>query len=438
MAAAGRNIVCLSALLTAVAVCRAEPVVLRGEQVPALLGAPVSSLRLVGRDGTLLPLQVDEVTEEGEYVCDRGTEPNADSGNAVLDRSDEIVFMYEDCLPCRDNDQRRNSDSPENNRIRQVLLRIGATDRCREALLCADTSLPVCTRRYISYDHTRQLCTTPRYYARFAPDRFHFVRAGIAGKKAGTWIDLTRELRIDIQLRALWGLLPVHYTEDNLICFVKRYKVGPLRLIRRGDLHLQLGPGIRGSRAAVNQICYPSMVSVPVSISLPVRFKHFFRDAYLEMAPVITDAGADFLFSVPGCAIGRLVGGCDTVTEFIPCELNANPFTLLREGYGLGWVVQSDIPSHPENRSGFMFNRPSIRSGRADCGYRLMIQDVPRGRYTVVNRVLFTRRDNPAIAEEFKALRQPATVVCNGKVSENRLTYDIMSGEHRRNTGKNP
>ncbi len=435
---AGRGIGIPLVLLTVVAVCRAEPVVLRGEQVPDLLGVPVSSLRLTGRDGTLLPLQVDEVTDDGEYVCDRGREPNADSGSTVLDSSDEIVFMYEDCIPCRDNDPQRLPVSPENEQARSVLLRIGTADRCREALLRADSSLPVCTQRYISYDAAKQECTTPRYYARFAPDRFHFVRAGIAGKTAGTWIDLTRELRIDIQLRALWGLLPVHYTEDNLICFVKRYKVGPLRLIRRGDLHLRIGPGIRGSRAAVNQICYPSMVSVPVSISLPVRFRHFFRDAYLEMAPVITDAGADFLFSVPGCAIGRRVGGSDTVAEFIPCELNVNPFTLLHEGYGLGWVVQSDIPSHSENRSGFMFNRPSIRSGRADCGYRLMIQDVPRGRYTVVNRVLFTRRDNPAIAEEFKALRQPVPVVCNGKVSENRLTYENSSGAHRRNPGKNP
>ena len=40
----------------------AEPVVIRGGQVPSLLGTPVGRIRLCTGEGIPLPLQIDEVT----------------------------------------------------------------------------------------------------------------------------------------------------------------------------------------------------------------------------------------------------------------------------------------------------------------------------------------------------------------------------------------
>lgn len=405
------------------AVGLSEPVVVRGENFPAFLGKPVSALRLHNRDGTLLPVQIDEVTEEGEYVCDRGESVNTDEGNGTLDARDEIVLMYEDCLPCQEPSLQGQLSTGHTKSPEAVLIRVGTEERCRETVLSVDATGPVCQKKYITYDHSTQHLVTPRYYARFAPDRFHFTRAGIAGEQPGTWVDLTRELGIEIRLRALWGLLPVRYTEENLVCFVKRYKVGPVRLIRRGDLHLRIGLGVKGGRAAVHQICYPSMVSVPVSVHLPVRFRHFFKDAYLEMTPVIAKGGGGFVFSVAGCnGANYPVAMSDTVDTLHPCALNTHPFTILRHDRGVGWVVQSDIPVTPGMRSGFIFRRPSKRGGLADCGYRLLIQDVPRGWYTVSNRVLFTRADHSSITEEFKALDEPAPVRCGKNITVNLLT----------------
>jgi hypothetical protein len=413
-------------------VAGAEPIVLRGEQVPDLLGRPVAALRLCDRDGGPLPVQVDEVTDAGEYVCNRGESANDSAGNGVLDARDEIVFMYEDCAPCSSPG---NAPGIAKSRI---AVRVGTGSRCREAYLSADTSLPVAVKRYISYDHVTQYLATPWYFAQFAPDRFHFVRAGIVDPQTGGWITLTRELRIEILIKALWGLLPVNYTEDNLVCFVKRYKAGPVRLIRRGDLHLRIGAGIRGGRAAVNQICYPTMVNVPVSIHLPVRFRHFFREAYLEMTPVIDTAGAAYRFTVPGCGVSQPLRGGRGIDSLYQCVLNSHPFTLLNDGRGLGWVVKSDIPDSSGAGSGYIFRRPSRRGGVADCGYRLLISDVPRGYYTIVNRVLFTRTDREDIDREFKALSDKIQVVCGQTVSTNRLTDALMPGRAGSGACKKP
>ena len=101
-------------------------------------------------------------------------------------------------------------------------------------------------------------------------------------------------MRVKIYLRALWGLLPITYSENNIVCEVKRFKVGPIRLIRRGDFHLNLGLWMKGSHAAVNQLCYPDMVKVPVYVHVPIRFNSFFSRAYIEMTPVIHEQARNY------------------------------------------------------------------------------------------------------------------------------------------------
>ena len=139
----------------------------------------------------------------------------------------------------------------------------------RTVFLTNDTNHTLSAARYIDYDHSTQILKTPWYYAQFGRNRFHFVKAGIAidylpleprpmavgqdsniGRQAPVWfsralpvqarprvlpvvvdsayryLDLTNELRIEIKLKALWGLVPIGYNEESLVCFVKRYKTG--------------------------------------------------------------------------------------------------------------------------------------------------------------------------------------------------------------------
>ena len=379
----------------------AEPIIIKGEMVPEFLGMPINTLRLCTGAGEAVPFQIDEITESGEYVCAEGDAPNTDSGNGILDKQDEIVFLWEDC----------SSDTGFGSGIgvwRSIEL--VRKEKRRRIYITNDTTVPVSKRQYIHYNHSGQMIRTPYFYARFGKDRFHFTSAGVNDPVSGGYIDLTNELRIEILLRALWGLLPIRYSEENVVCLVKRYKSGPIRLIRRGDFHLNLGLGIKGSRAAVNQICYPQIVKVPVFVHVPVRFKSFFSEAYIEMTPVVRSGTQGFSFRVPQVSFSEMISGTvkkDTMIAVLP----NNEFMSVSDGIrGFGWVLQASIPDTLLEGSAFLFRSPSQRSGEAECGFRLTLRDLPRGYYEITNWVLFSRRSYEQLRADFEAIKNPVFI----------------------------
>ncbi|HEX2957278.1 MAG TPA: hypothetical protein VHO70_10630, partial [Chitinispirillaceae bacterium] len=234
---------------------------------------------------------------------------------------------------------------------------------------------------------------TPWFYAQCAKDRFHFERAGVADPGSGAYCDLTDELSIEIKMSALFGLIPIRYTENNLICFVKRWKVGPIRLIRRGDFHLNLGLGIKGSRAYVNQICYPQVVKVPVTLHVPVRFGALFRNAFVEMGPVVKTGAGSLVYTDNNKFKYPLDTGVslDTIFPVPPwgCVLSVNDG---QKGYG--WVLQTTIPVQSLRGSGTMVKISSVHPKTAECGYRLNVDEVEKGYYEITNWVLFSGKRN--------------------------------------------
>lgn len=400
----------------------AEPVVFTGAMVPALLGVPVQDIRAYDALGNVVTLQIDEVTFDGEYVCPDGEEPNSSDGNGVLDPHDEIVFLHEECSPC--GTQQFPVDSVVHDKGKTLLpVVVGHGENTAVLFLSDDAASPRCTKRYLKYNHAQQSLRTPSYYAQFGLHRFHFTRAGVWDSEKSGWVNLTLELRVEILLKALWGLLAIRYSEDNLVCFVKRYKVGPLRLIRRGDFHLRLGFGLRGSRASVNQICYPQIVQVPVQVHIPVPFRTFFSEAYVEMTPVLAPEGKPYRFSVSACSIAETIGGTDFLDTIISCLPNRSLMTVSDGMRGYGWLLHTSIADSLLGSSGIVFRRPSSRPGGvAECGYRLVIRNLPRGYYDISNWVLFPKGDFVTVAAAYQGISVP-TLVSTAKGTElNRLT----------------
>ncbi|MFW6245154.1 MAG: hypothetical protein ACOC36_04625, partial [Fibrobacterota bacterium] len=141
-----------------------EPVVLSGDMLPEMLGEPVQSLRVLDSDENAIPFQVDEVTSEGEYVLFEGDKPNSASGNGVLDKQDEIVFLLED----GDTAVSRFDEKSEG-----VVVRMGEGKSQRAVYVRSDGSIPLSDVSYIKYDDSKQHITTPFYYATFGRNRFH-------------------------------------------------------------------------------------------------------------------------------------------------------------------------------------------------------------------------------------------------------------------------
>ncbi len=409
----GCRLVVRIALLAVVAGCgpaAGEPVVIDGATVPWLLGTAVHAVRVTDLGGNAIPFQVDEMIGDSEYVCDRGEEPNVDSTDGVLDSDDEIVFLYDDA-------SRLAADSVVPDSANVLLVERGGSRRA--VRLIDNPTMALSPRRYIAYDHATQTLETNRYMAVFGSDRFHFIRAGIRDSAAGRYLVLTNELRVEIGLRLFWGLIPVRYTEENIYCIVKRYKVGPVRLIRRGDFHLHLGLGIKGSRAAVNQICYPGVVTVPVRVHLPVRFRSFFREAYIEMTPVINDAGAGFGFSVPRLGVHMPFDTTASVDTLVPVVPQNTFFSVDNDRQGYGWLLETSIDRGHLEGSGYLFVSPSPRGGIGHCGLRLGLTDLPKGYYTITNWVLFASHAD-GLRRAMRRVIDPARVRILGGGGETR------------------
>ncbi len=378
-------------ILTATPFCGwGEPIVLLGNMVPSVLGKPIDRLRLVDHAGAAIPFQIDEVSPDDDYVCPSGKEPN--SGNGVLDSADEIVFLWEDAdtlgaapesFPDSFRQQRQAA-------VPGSRIAIGHPNQTRYVFMVDSPSIPLSTVRYISYDEKRETVATPCFRAAFERGRFHFVNAGIKDFSKDAYFDITNELRIKICFRALWGLIPFIYSEDNVVCLVKRYKAGPIRLIRRGDFYLALGLWMKGSHAAVNQLCYPDMVRVPVYVHLPMHFSNLFSQAYIEMTPVLSKNAEKFTFRVPQYGIEFPCDRGGSIDSLVPVNPNHGFMTVENGAIGYGWLLDATMQSAYLDGSGFVFCKPTKRKGLCHCGFRLSVCDLPKGNYSITNWVVFS------------------------------------------------
>jgi hypothetical protein len=392
----------LTALTALTAAAFADPVVITGKDIPRFLGKPIASIVVMNGSGAAIPFQIDEVTADGEYVLDRGELPNVKAGNGLLDERDEIVFLW--------NDADSSGIGVDTGTSADITITRGNEKRKVKILFDPASSLPRSSKSYINYNHITGRVSTPYYYAEFAKDRFHFVRAGVMDFASNKYVDLTNELRVEILLKTLFGLIPIRYGEGDLVCFVRRYKVGPIRLIRRGDFHLNLGLGVKGSRAAVNQICYSRVVKVPVYVHLPIRFRTLFSQAHVEMTPVIRDTGRRFIFAAPSKKLYLPVIGdkLDTLHQSMPLR---QMFTLKNGAVGYGWILEATTPPEHIGGSGFVMRRPSTNgTGTAECGFRLTVRDVPKGNYYITNWVLFSGGKAGDIENLGKGLTEPIII----------------------------
>ncbi len=407
-------------LLILNAFAAAEPVVINGAMFPELIGTPVSSLRLINSKGISVPFQIDEVTDSGEYVCPQGECPNDKQADGKFDKQDELVFLWEDADTGAGGVGKNANDTTVQG---TALMTISHGSENRRLWIVNDPAIPLSAKSYCAYDHAEQYLRTPFYYAQFCRDRFHFTRAGTMDFENGSYLDLTKELRVEIVFKLLWGLIPIRYTEKSIVCHVKRYKAGPVRLIRRGDFYLKLGLGFKGSCAIVYQMCYPQVVKVPVNVNLPVRFKSFFSDAYIEMTPVIRREVADkgFHFLVPGIGYSCDLSSGRTCIDTLIRTMPDKGYTVSNGRQGYGWIMRVEADSSLLSGSGYIVRRPSKRGGMADCGFRLTVRDLPKGNYAITNWVFFSKHPAASAGCDLLTILEPAVISTSSGTSLNLL-----------------
>ena len=77
----------------------ADPIVLKGEEIPDFAGATEADIRVFASRGgkfAPIPCQMDERNQWGEFVVTKGKRVVPDEDNGVFDDNDEVVFLSRD------------------------------------------------------------------------------------------------------------------------------------------------------------------------------------------------------------------------------------------------------------------------------------------------------------------------------------------------------
>ncbi len=265
------------------------PVIVKGSQVPALLGAPVVNFSGVACYGDAIrpvTVQVDEVNLENRVTTpDPKSRLAKDDQPGILDTNDELLFMLKDA---------GNACPPEKlARARGTLAEVKLTaHHLKEPVyvyvLAGDTAVAP-GQPLVRFDSEQQIAWAGGYswgYDKnqpFMTNRMVFSDMRDRGQE-----DVLDRLKVRINVKSLGSLISMKITEDNITSVVDGLKAGPLRVTREHTIKIHSVPGFEITALVAFQhferlwranvrILMPKSAAMFVS-SMDVAFLHDFTD----------------------------------------------------------------------------------------------------------------------------------------------------------------
>ncbi|MGD2165987.1 MAG: hypothetical protein PVH50_10715 [Anaerolineae bacterium] len=282
-----------------------EPVILTGEDLPLLAGAPTDSLFLYayrGESWEQIPFQVDE-KDGGAYVPTMGS---------PLDADDEIVFMASD-LGARPPDEQVTATLP----ISPTWYRIEVTDPLSPtkkgwAYVVRSSALTkTFTETYTLFDPATNQITTTRYTIGLAEDRpyFHYLALNESG------VDIVDRSKVRIHT----NLLPIQTEESTYLQLpsLSATKEGPVRVVaRQGNV---MGyAGVLQTTLAYTSPLDVTTIRASVDFAGTVVTSTFYNKNVAGGVPV--DGAPDVVAEEPLSLWWQLSGGTGTVVQVSDAE----------------------------------------------------------------------------------------------------------------------
>ncbi len=274
----------------------ADPVVLKGEQVPKFEGAREEMIRVfANKTGKLqpIPYQMDERNEWGEFVVVKGKRVMPDKDEGEFDENDEIVFLTKDIGMKTPKDQWPTGY--------KEAYEVEVTDPLTsdkgyayvmmyESASAAPAPSP---EDYISVEEKGEWGVV---HARNYELGFVKWRSGLdydvltimpaAGGSGVDWFDMLKvRVMQNIKRYFLFGLTTrLDRTEKNFLVKVYGYRDGPVRVLRVMKVNVQIIWKLPAPGATVNSVFYPEWIEWPVPINLPFRPSLAFYNIELDVS----------------------------------------------------------------------------------------------------------------------------------------------------------
>jgi len=250
---------------------QSDPVIVKGMQLSALRGTPISRCALYSsRGGTMnpVPFQTDEKNKDGimSLTGPDGTPVNPDDG--LWDANDELVFM-----------------------ARDLGARAGIKDMpagCVTAveIACADPvtggagwaycvafagTPPEKSGRYVSYDLARDYINADCYEIGYTPGEMKSYFTTLILKDSGNTrsANLLDRYKFRVTLHLFFSLISITRNEDDMRSVLIGYKDGPIRAVRQCSNSIYLKFGIRSPTSIIDNYYYRDSIEWPTLIRLP-------------------------------------------------------------------------------------------------------------------------------------------------------------------------
>jgi len=273
----------------------ADPVIISGKDMEPLLGAEIDGMRLFAFDGEVrraIPFQIDERDSAGNWVWDlvigRPDTTFADDpgpanrsmlirphvhtrddedppGSPLFDANDMLVFMARDA-----GDRRAHlSASQAGGSVLEIEVLDPVNGARGWAYLVSFTGEPppLSSIRYLQHSRAQRRVRTPVYEFSYSDTHVACLDdLRIEGFPVVDRINLRG--KVDIQLGFLKDT--VEFDEEDIHGFIEGIIEGPVRMIKRNVVHLDIYLMARTPDTVCEHFYYPDYAKVP--LCLPIRF----------------------------------------------------------------------------------------------------------------------------------------------------------------------
>jgi hypothetical protein len=268
-----------------------DPVLIQGKSFPGITGGPLGNYRVSAcQTGQFLPIrfQIDEMTEEGDFIFPYGKLSNIKESNGILDERDVLLFMAKDA-----GDRVSEAYWPEN---ASKSLEIEIVDPVNNAsswvylFLFDKNPPPLCPLPdYFSFDYETDSLASEYWKQRYYVDKdgFHtnyHDHFSVLPKAGGNGENFVDRLKIRAEVKLFFGRVALHIDEETLMSNTLNVWIqGPVRVIRRME-HYVKGPfGMKLFRALADLYYYETMSTCPIHLSFPFKVERLVSSCYMRI-----------------------------------------------------------------------------------------------------------------------------------------------------------
>lgn len=260
-----------------------DVVVTRGQALTGLLSTPLNQLGCFKGPNPLvvIPCQIDEKTNNGQYILTSGPEARPQDSDGRLSPQDELLFVAQDAGP--------QVSSPQFPAGAQRFAEVEVVDPQDGALAWVYVAAfagkaPRSNADYVTFRPSTGQVEGQVYrltFSKEAPIVFDDLTLLAAGNGNGTNPVDRMKIRLDAKV---WGTIPILKTEDDYSSELMGYIDGPVRVLRRTRNRLIIWWKIPSPSAVQDNFFYGRYFEFPIQVSLPLDLDSFLSEATLRIS----------------------------------------------------------------------------------------------------------------------------------------------------------